>query len=125
MYLNGKEKMREGADYTVKHSYNQNSRQTRPDSTVITPVSYDLTAWLPQLVNGTNVLAIQGMNASSSAENTDFLMDPVLSATRATGAMTGFMATPTPGANNGAGTQGFVGDTHFSVNRGFFTSSFP
>src|SRR5262249_26462461 len=33
-----------------------------------------------------------------------------------------FMATPTPGAANSVGTLGFVGDTHFSVDRGFYTS---
>lgn len=31
-----------------------------------------------------------------------------------------FFTTPTPGTNNGAGIQGFVADTTFSVDRGFF-----
>jgi hypothetical protein len=34
------------------------------------------------------------------------------------------MATPTPGATNSTGTLGFVGDTHFSVDRGFFSAPF-
>ena len=38
--------------------------------------------------------------------------------------MTGYMPAPTPGTNNGVGTLGFVGDTQFSVDRGFFDAPF-
>lgn len=34
----------------------------------------------------------------------------------------GFFATPTPGAANGSGFEGFVEDTKFSVNRGYYSS---
>lgn len=35
-----------------------------------------------------------------------------------------FMPTPTPGASNGPGVLGFVADTKFNPNRGFFTNAF-
>lgn len=35
-----------------------------------------------------------------------------------------FLLTPTPGALNGAGVRGFVGDTKFSPGRGFFSNAF-
>lgn len=35
-----------------------------------------------------------------------------------------FMLTPTPGATNGPGVPGFVADTKFNPNRGFFTNAF-
>ena len=44
----------------------------------------------------------------------------LLTADRSVAAAPSFMVTPTPGAANSIGTLGFVGDTHFSVDRGFF-----
>jgi hypothetical protein len=52
------------------------------------------------------------------------LIDPLLEATRLLPAVTGYMATPTPGAANLAGSEGVVADTNFSVDRGFFTAPF-
>ncbi len=40
------------------------------------------------------------------------------------GVTVGYLATPTPGAANGASFAGFVADTSFSVKRGFFTAAF-
>ncbi|HEY7089467.1 MAG TPA: chitobiase/beta-hexosaminidase C-terminal domain-containing protein, partial [Tepidisphaeraceae bacterium] len=93
-----------------------------------TPVSFDLTPYLGDLVNGTNVLAFHAVNSASTSptgSGKDFLLEPVLTAKRATASITGsFMPTPTPGAANGLGTLGFIADTQFSVQRGFFTSPF-
>jgi hypothetical protein len=91
-------------------------------------VTFDLTPFLPELVNGQNVLSFHAVNSNStSSSNTnklDFLVEPVLTATRATATtIESFMATPTPGAENGLGTLGFVGDTQFSIKRGFFNTA--
>jgi hypothetical protein len=90
--------------------------------------TFDLTPYLPSLVEGTNVLAFHGVNSRSTASGgtnqQDFLIEPVLSAERAVGTLVGYIATPTPGADNALATLGFVGDTHFSVDRGFFDSPF-
>jgi hypothetical protein len=92
--------------------------------------SFDLTAYLPALVEGANVLAFHAVNStSSSSSNTnrqDLLVEPVLKTTRATGAAAiGHLPTPSPGAVNGYVAQGFVADTKFSVDRGFFDAAFP
>lgn len=70
------------------------------------------------LRNGTNVLAIHGLNISAADD--DFLIAPELDALR----VVGFFSTPTPGAANKPGTLGVVSDTKFSVDRGFFEAPF-
>ena len=53
----------------------------------LTPVTFDLTPYLPQLVNGTNVLAFHLVNSGSTTVGEgkdDLLLEPVLTATRAT-----------------------------------------
>lgn len=120
-YLNGKEVARrffQEDDSRPQPQWDSRANGNRPDSTVIIPITFDLTPYLGELVNGNNVLAFHGVNSTS--QNTDFLIDPLLRATRATGSVTGFMDEPTPAANNGLGVLGFVGDTHFSVDRGFY-----
>jgi hypothetical protein len=92
-------------------------------------VLFDLTPYLSELVEGTNVLAFHGVNSRSTANSNehrlDFLIQPELTATRATGAeQTGYMSRPTPGAGNGVATLGVVADTQFSVDRGFFDGPF-
>jgi hypothetical protein len=84
--------------------------------------SIDLSAAIPSLnVNGANVLAIQLLNFDAS--NEDARLDAELtlesSATRLR-----YFPVPTPGEANNEGVAGFVSDTSFSVDRGFYTSGF-
>ena len=131
-YLNGKEVKRSGFqedDARPNPQWDSRANQTRDDAAATAPVNFDLSPYLPLLVNGPNVLAFHAVNsastASSSANVKDFLLEPVLTAHRANGPLAAqFMATPTPGAANGAGTAGFVADTNFSVDRGFFDAPF-
>ncbi len=82
--------------------------------------SFDVSATgLPALVNGANVLAIQGMNFSASSS--DFLIAPLLEGS-STQTQNLYMV-PTPGAANGEGFTGFVKDTVFSVKRGLYTAA--
>jgi hypothetical protein len=95
----------------------------------LSPETFDLTPFLPELLNGTNVLAFHVVNSASTTGGStnvqDLLLEPVLTATRATAtAPAQFMVNPTPGGNNGVGTSGFVADTQFSVDRGFFDAPF-
>lgn len=89
---------------------------------------FDLTPYLRFLQNGTNVLAFHGVNTSSTSSTTDrrdFLIQPFLTADRAIGTtQVGFMAAPSPGRENGISTLGFVEDTQFSHDRGFYDSAF-
>ena len=74
------------------------------------------------LVNGANVLAIQGLNVS--AGDGDFLILPELEGVAVMEATGRYLKPPTPGAVNGPSYVGFVEDTKFSVNRGFFDRPF-
>lgn len=96
------------------------SRTPQSAATIYTDI--DLTAFKHLLQAGNNVLAIHGLN--SSPNSTDFLIDPILQADRALEAVIGYMVTPTPGAANLQGTLGFVADTKFTVDRGFYDSPF-
>ncbi|MCO6045237.1 lamin tail domain-containing protein [Aeoliella sp. ICT_H6.2] len=88
-------------------------------------VEFDVSGHLAELVAGNNVLAIHSLNVSNSS---DMLMiaeligetngqvgDPL---------RYGFFNTPTPGFANGQAFDGFVGDTQFSHDRGFYAESF-
>jgi len=83
----------------------------------------DISTAIPQLVTGTNVLAVQVLNFAVT--NPDLLFDPELTAVRVQTTSNVFLNDPTPGTAN---TTGFyfdeVADTHFSVDRGFFTNAF-
>ncbi|HMJ66603.1 MAG TPA: chitobiase/beta-hexosaminidase C-terminal domain-containing protein, partial [Candidatus Binatia bacterium] len=77
---------------------------------------------LSALRDGANVLAIQGLNISST--DTDFLIMAELAEYKALGLTNSYFATPTPGTFNGTPFAGFVGDTHFSHDRGFYETNF-
>ncbi|MAG55368.1 MAG: hypothetical protein CMJ83_03670 [Planctomycetes bacterium] len=102
-------------------AYNSPSTTNRPDTQAVIFEDHDATAGLPALVVGANVLAIQGLNASSS--NVDFLIVPELVA-GGYGTQTGFLVEPTPGSVNTASVVDFVADVTSTVPRGFKSSSF-
>ncbi len=73
------------------------------------------------LVNGANVLAIQGLNGSPGDD--DFLLAPTLTA-RIPASGHGYFPQPTPGAPNSEHFEGLVADTTFDVKRGYFDTAF-
>ena len=75
-----------------------------------------------QLVAGTNVLAIHGLN--TSAGSADFFLKAELSSLKETFSPNRFLQPTTPGGPNDAGFLGLVADTKFSVNRGFYETPF-
>jgi hypothetical protein len=74
------------------------------------------------LLNGTNVLAIHGLNAS--AADGDFVLRPKLIAREIPDGSIGYLIPPTPGGPNSASIEGFVEDTSFDVDRGFYDEPF-
>ena len=77
------------------------------------------------LVAGRNVLALHGLNLTPTGS--DFLLQPELDIRRqdlSTGLANGYADPPTPGAPNAQVIPGFIADTRFSVDRGFFTTPF-
>jgi len=87
--------------------------------------SFNVSGSVGALVAGTNVLAIHGLNVP--VHSSDMLVLPQLLAVALGEPQTNsliYFETPTPGAQNTIGIEGYVSDTAFSVDRGFFTNAF-
>ncbi len=70
-----------------------------------------------------NILAVQGFNVI--ADDGDFVASPQLFGISHDVSSARYFTTPTPGApNDPAGIAGFVADTKFSVDRGFYRTPF-
>ena len=80
----------------------------------------DISDYISLLHTGANVLAIHGLNVLDT--DADFLILPELVASSSLGAPH-YMLSPTPGADNLPGSLGFVDDTQFSVDRGFYDTT--
>jgi len=122
-YLNGTEIARRHAPGTP--AWNSTATASRTTEQSLAPEAINITAHLPQLTSGTNVLAIHGFNAGVA--DGSFLVAPEMTASAPPGAGPPvYFNTPTPGAINGAASSlGKVADTQFSVNRGVHTTPFP
>ncbi|MFT5109948.1 MAG: hypothetical protein ACI9UA_005600 [Pseudoalteromonas tetraodonis] len=96
-----------------------------PDGEATQFEDHDVTANIADLEQGTNMLAIHLMNGD--AGSSDLLAIPELHGVEITDPSIGeegFLATSSPGAFNGDTFGGFVGDTNFSITRGFFDAAF-
>ncbi len=83
----------------------------------------DLAAYTSLLTGGNHVLAVQGM--TSAVSDPDFLFQARLDGTSQTiNTFVSHLSFPTPGAHNYSPWYlDFVGDTSFSVKRGFYTTA--
>ncbi len=82
-------------------------------------------AFAGHLRAGRNILALHGMNLTHTGS--DFLLLPELDISRqdlSTGLVNGYFDTPTPGAPNSQAVPGYIADTRFSVDRGFYNAPF-
>lgn len=102
--------------------FNSASTAVRDDAEAVQFESFDLSAHLGLLQPGSNVLAIQALNLSAGDD--DLLLTPRLTAFDSTSENSLYFTNPTPGAANGTGFVGFVDDTTFSIDRGFFDAPF-
>ena len=101
-------------------NFNSIATNFHDDAAALIFSDFDIT--LPNnLTDGENILAIQGLNWTT--DSSDFVMLPELEVTTAILAPNniGFHTTSTPNAVNTTSVEGFVDDTKFSTNRGFFT----
>lgn len=115
-WLNGTEIARRNAPEGLNPAFNAAAATSRPAGAGLVREEIDVSRYASLLVAGTNVLSIQGLNAS--AADPDFLVLPEL----ITGMIrTGrYFSTPTPGQANDEGVSGFVADTVVSPGRGFY-----
>ena len=130
-YLNGTQVAQENAPEVVGWFATATGRARR-DSDVLEPSEIDLSEHRDALVDGQNVLAFHLMNHIS--DDSDMLLIAELDAAASNlSAVTdqelsfGYITTPTPGAANASNHEvfaGFVADTKFSVNRGFYNEPF-
>lgn len=122
-YLNGEPVVDVNAP--APPAWDDRASDLNPDSLAVVYEDFDISAFKDSLVAGKNVLAIHGLNAASGSS--DFLILPEITATIAgeVEERIGFFKIPTPAAaNDTPPTDGFVSDTQFSVDRGFFTAPF-
>ncbi len=93
-----------------------------PDSTAITPELVDVTSYVPFLINGTNVLAIHGMNATASDD--DFLISAELTASNLPAGLSSnaliYSGAVTIPASRVVRARAFAGGQWSALNEAFF-----
>ena len=119
-YLNGVQVTQANAPASL--SWNSTATAEHPDAAAFSTESFDLSAYSSLLQDGVNVLAIQGLNRTAADD--DFLILPELTGISLGGSTERYFTQPSPGGVNGGGSLGFVADTKFSVDRGFFDVPF-
>ena len=119
-YLNGIEIARRNAPATPFWNSTATAEHSLPGALQFEEI--DVSAFIGQLREGQNELAIQGLNLTAS--DGDFLLVPELVGKTPPILSVGYFAQPTPGAANTASYLGLVADTKFSVDRGLFTAPF-
>ena len=88
----------------------------------VTVEQIDITAYSSALVDGTNILAIHGLN--SAADDPNFLILPTLVLAIQSGLTEHYFATPSPGEPNNQDYWARVADTRFDHDRGFYEAPF-
>ncbi len=120
-WLNGSEVAHRNAP--AMPEWNSAATEEREADEALVFEEIDLSEHLDSLLPGTNVLAIQGLNLS--ADDLDFLILPELNGIPFRDEMRRYFKEPTPGdLNDSEGFLGFVADTRFSHDRGFYESPF-
>jgi hypothetical protein len=120
-YLNGTEVARRNAPGGLAFDSTATADRALTNATV--QESIDLSANIPLLLHGTNLLAVQMLN--HSAANGDALFQPQLLASSTIKTTNVFLDQVTMGALNDVNWYlDYVKDTHFSIDRGYFTNAF-
>ena len=116
-YLNGTEVARRNAPADPR--WNSTASRENPDEDVLSFEGIDLSGRTGLLAPGLNVLAFHGLNIAAADE--DFLLYPELVGFQFSDQLESYLLDPTPGeTNSGEVIAGFVADTSFSVDRGFY-----
>jgi hypothetical protein len=102
--------------------WNSTATNSQPDANTLVYEDILLPNTPGLLVNGTNILAIQGLNIA--ANDNDFLILPELQGITNSAYLAHYFSPPTPGADNGSGYPAYVSDPEFSVPRGFYGTPF-
>ncbi len=115
-YLNGTKIASRNAP--ANPTFNSTAISDRPDDDALTEELIDVSGFLDALQAGTNLLAIHGLNDEVASPR--FLLASRLTGEKILPGRNEYFTTPTPGNENVPGALGRVGDTSFSVDRGFY-----
>ena len=120
-WLNGTEVAHSNAPQEL--SWDSSATRENPAAQVLLFEGFNASPWRGALLPGLNVLAIQGLNLSPGDD--DFLLLPELEGFHFSQQVESYMTDPSPGESN-ADSQiaGFVADTSFSMDRGFYDEPF-
>ena len=106
-------------------SWNSEATADHSDNEAVVFQEFNVSSFLYLLKEGKNVLAIHGLNGGITSS--DMLISAELHGKKITDpslGKAGYLAMPSPRGYNGETFDGFVGDTQFSVDRGFYEESF-
>lgn len=120
-YLNGVPVAESNVPETLQ--WNSSTGAERTDTQSLSFEDFDISAAIPHLRVGANVLAIQALNQPTGS---DMLILPELVAqpmALTDPAEFGFFAQPTPGYGNGTSVVGFVEEPEFNVPHGFYSTT--
>lgn len=117
-YLNGTEIARR--DVPASPSWNSTATTDRARTAALNFVPLEITGGAALIGSGTNILALHALNESASSD--ELLVLPELVKVRTNSPR--YLVAPTPGTPNSAGALGFVAETQFSVDRGWFSAPF-
>ena len=120
-WINGVQVAEENAPAAL--TWASEATENHEDDSALVFQDFDASEAVPRLREGTNVLTIQGLNVGD--DSSDMLILPELDGVEVSEVQSGevgYLERPTPGALNGASFEGFVSDTKFSVDRGFYDS---
>ncbi len=119
--INGREVARRNAPPSP--AWDSQAASDRPDEEGAVFEEINISGFLDALLPGTNVLALHGL--TTGPDDADFLLAPELAAAPAISMDSRYFVSPTPGRiNNTPGLLGFVGDTVFSIDRGYYETPF-
>ncbi|MCA9239071.1 MAG: CotH kinase family protein [Planctomycetales bacterium] len=120
-YLNGVEIA--SANAPASPTWNSTATTFHDDFDAIQFQEFDVSAAIPSLTVGDNVLAIHALNFSEGSS--DFLVVPELVVSQSSigsPEKLGYFDNPTPGYGNGENFAGFAANPTFSVPHGFYSS---
>ena len=111
-FINGKKISSDNAPRTL--NWKSGAPQNRPDSIATTPVEFNISGFSNLLLEGKNILAIQGLN--NQVTSSDLLIHPEIIAYKKTEIKDtyGFMFQPSPGKKNNETVPGIEDGVLFS-----------
>ena len=119
-YLNGVRVASQNGPQSA--DWNTAASGSNDDNAAVLFEAFDIIAHAGRLQQGANLLAIHGLNVSTGSS--DFLILPEINGVRISDPSVGgagYLDDATPGTFNGPTFAGFVSDTTFSVDRGFYS----